>query len=111
MRIGVASAAIETFPVINDCWLGLKFSGFLVALAAGSRDMPSGQHESGFLVFSKAKCRRFISFQGMAAITGVEVRSRRKLPGVSVSMAICTVLKFNLEKSVLPFGEMTSSAL
>lgn len=110
MRVGVATGAIQVRPVINHCRFGLKLPGFLVAVGAGHRDVPSGKKEVRVLVPRQSERRRLVGFQIVTSVTGVEVRRRYKLRDVLVRMAIGATLELYFEQSILALGKMALGA-
>ena len=63
------------------------------------------------LVFRKAESRRFVALKIVAAVAGIEVRSRRKLRGMLVGVTVGAALELNLEQRVLPFRNVALRAL
>ena len=51
----------------------------------------------GFFVFGQGKGRGLISFNGVAAITGIEVGGGRKLSAMTVAVAVRAAIKLNFE--------------
>ena len=111
VRIGMATGAIEVFPVVDGRRLGLEFGRFLVAIGARHRNMPARQHEPGLFVLGQGKGGGLIPFEGMAAIAGVEVGRRHKLPSVLVRVAVGAARELDLENSVRALGDMALAAL
>ena len=109
VRIGVATGAVQIFPVI-DHGLGLKLRRFFVAIGARNRDVPSGQHEVSFLVLGQAESRRFVAFQVVTPVAGVEVWRGRELGGMLVGMAVGATVELHLEQRVLALGNVTLRA-
>jgi hypothetical protein len=70
----------------------------------------SGKKEARFLVAQKREGRRFIAFKIVAAVTGIEVGRSGKLPGVTISMTLRALLKFDFEKRSLAFRDVALSA-
>ena len=105
----VATGATQTFPVINDCRLGVELRGFLVTFGTRDRNMPAGEREMRLLVLGQAERGWLVSLESVAAIASVEVRCRGKLPRMLVGVAIGAALELNLEQCVFPFRDMTLS--
>ena len=110
VRIGVATRAIQILPVVNHGRLGLELRRFLVAIGAGHGNVPAGKHEARLLVLGQAEGGGPVSLEIVAAITGIEVWRRRKLPGMLVGVTIGAALELNLEQRVLPFRDMALRA-
>jgi len=81
-----------------------------VALGARNGDVAASQDKAGLLVFGQAKGRRFVSFEIVTFVAGVEIRSAGKLIGVAIGMAIGAALKFDFVKRVLALGSMALHA-
>ena len=62
-------------------------------------------------MLSKGKGGRFVGFKIVAAVAGIEIRCRGKLPRMAVAMTISTAAKRDVEQSVLAPGDVTFSAL
>lgn len=73
MRIGVATCAIQTAPVVNHGRLGLELRRLLVAIGARHGNVPASQHEAGLLMFGQTECGWLVSLQIVAAIASIEV--------------------------------------
>jgi len=110
VRIGVATGAVETLPVV-DRRFRLEFGGLFVAVGAGHGDVPAGQRELRLLVLGQGERRRLVSLEIVALIAGVEVGRRDKLPGVLILVARCALIKLDFEKRVLAFGDMALVAV
>lgn len=112
VRVLVAARTRKILPVIGHNWLRRSFRiGLLfVTICTGNGNVAAGQHEVRLFVPNQRKRRGFIPLQRMAALAGVEVRSRRELGIVLVFVAIGATRKLNFEKRVFAFGDMTFGA-
>jgi len=111
VRIGVATGARQTLPVVGHGGFGLELRGFLVAVAAGHRDVSAGKNEMGFLMACERERGRFVPLKVVTAIAGVEVGRRGKLIGVPVGVAIGAALELDLEQRVLSLRNVALRAL
>ena len=93
----MATGAVQILPVIDHGRLRLELRRFLVAVGAGHGHVPARQHEVRLLVLGQAECGRLVSLKIVAAIAGVEVRSRGKLPRMLVGVAVGAALELDLE--------------
>lgn len=108
--VGVATDAVQIFPVIDCRRLGLELSRFLVTVRARNCNVAASQHEMRLLVPGKCKGRRFVALQIVAAIAGVQVRRRGKLSSVPVAVTIGAGRELDLEQSVFSLRNMTLRA-
>ena len=107
VRIVVATGAVQSLPVVNHCRLRLELRRFLVTVGAGNRNVPAREHEVRLLVLGQAERGRLVSLEIVAAVAGVEVGRRDKLPGMPVGVTVDATLELDLEKRVFPFRDMT----
>ncbi len=110
MRVLVATAAVQVCPVIDHSRLRLELRRFLMTFRAGRRHVATGQREAGVFVLGQGKRRWLVTFEIVAAVAGVEVRSRRKLPGMLIGVAVNAAIKFDFEQSVFALGNMALRA-
>ena len=110
VRIRVTIRATQVLPVIDNSRLRLELCRLLVAVDARDRDVSPGKNEVRLFVTVQRKCGRFIPFQIVAAVTGVGIRSRDKLPGVTVAVAISAIRKLDLEQSFLALWNVALAA-
>ena len=107
VRITVATAATQILPVINDRRLRPELRGLLVTISTRDRDVPTRQYEVRLFVLSQTKRGRLVSLERMAAVAGVEVGRRHKLPRMIVGMAVGAAFEFDLEHCVIPSRDVT----
>ena len=96
MRIGVATGAVQILPVI-DHRFRLEFGRFLVAICARHRHVSARQQEVRFLVLGQGESGGFVRFQVVASVASVEVRCRRELIGVPITVTIRAAFELDLE--------------
>jgi len=108
--IGVTARTNQILPVIDGGGFWLELGRLLVAVAAWHREVAAGEEEMGLFVPRQRKRRRLVSVEIMAAVAGIEIGSRSKLPGMPIAVAIRTPLKFDLEQRVTPLGDVTLRA-
>lgn len=99
VRIGMATRATQTGPVINRCGR-LEIGGLFVTIGARHRYVLASQQEAGLFVAGQRKRGRSVGLNGMAAFAGVEIWRRSELAGVLIFMTVGAVLKLHLEQSV-----------
>lgn len=97
VRIGVATDAVQIVPVIDHGRLGVELGRVLVAIRARHGNVAARQHEACLLVFGQAECRRLVRLQIVAAIAGVEIWRRGKLPCMLVGVTVGAALELDLE--------------
>ena len=93
----VATGAAQILPAINYGGFWFEFRRFLVAVATGNGNVSSSQQKVRVLMTRQCKRGRLVSFQIVAAVTGVEVRSGGKLGGMLIGVTIRAVLEFDVE--------------
>lgn len=61
-------------------------------------------------VLRQRECRRFVAFEGVALVAGIEVGGSGKLSGMLVAVAICTALEFDFKESVFSLRDVAVRA-
>lgn len=107
----MATGAGEILPVIDHGWFWFELCGLFVAVTARNRDVPASEDEVGLFVAGQREGRGLVTFEVVALAASVEIRCRRKLPGMLIIVAVGAVLEFDFEESVFPLGNVTLRAL
>ena len=106
----VATGTVQALPVINHIRFGLELGRFLVAIRARHCNMAAGQHKTSLLVLGQGKRRGLVSLEIMTLVAGVEIRSRRKLAGMAVLVAVGANVKLDPIERVPAFWNVALRA-
>ena len=97
--------------MVDHSRLGLELGRFLVAIGAWHRNVAAGKHEARLLVPGQAEGGWPVSLQIVAAIAGIEVWCRGKLPGMFVGVTVGAALELDPEERLFSFGNVALGAL
>ena len=97
MGIAMTTSTVQIAPMVDNSGLGVELRRFLVAVATGNGDVPSGECEMSLLVFGEGKGGRLIAIHRMAPVACVEIRRGGELSSVPIGMAICAAIEFDFE--------------
>jgi len=107
----MAVGASQIAPVVLGDRFGFERVGGLVTLRARNRYMAARESETRLFVACQSKSRRVIAIDCMATRTIIHVRRGGKLARVFVFMTVGALFKFDFEKCVFAFGNVTLRTL
>lgn len=111
VRIIVANAAGAVLKAIDNSVFSLGRGPLLMAVAAGSRHVSTGELKARVLVPRQGERGGPIALQVMALIAAIEVRSAYELRLVLVFVTVHALGKFQAVDRVLSLGNVTLPAL